>query len=177
MSNPLYEFAPSTNVIKGPHASDATIIIQSTNAAFLYDIPKQVVNSGIKDFIEFVKSDPLRYAFCNFLEPFYPKQVCEFYYTCSVDTVAQTISRTIGYGQYRVTIDMETIQNALRLPLYDIHSKTPSEDRCKIVREKLGYNFKKYTWIPNKKTLHRIGLSLSFVLTKTSQLPIPIVLE
>ncbi|CAI9299466.1 unnamed protein product [Lactuca saligna] len=105
----LYEFAPSLNVIKGPHDSDTTIIIQSTNVAFLDDIPKQFVTSRIEDFVEFVKSSLLQYGFCDFVEPFYPKQVSEFYYTCSVDSIARTSSRTIGDSQYRVTIDVETI--------------------------------------------------------------------
>ncbi|KAL7587603.1 hypothetical protein Lser_V15G38004 [Lactuca serriola] len=142
MSNPLYEFAPSANTIKGPHAFDTTIIIQSKNVAFYDEIPKQFVNSGIEDFVKFFKSGPLWYVVCNFPNPFYPKQVCEFYYTCSVDTISRTISGTIGYGQYKVTIDVESLRTALCLPLYDSYSKTTSKESCKTVRKKLGYNFK-----------------------------------
>ncbi|CAI9289823.1 unnamed protein product [Lactuca saligna] len=39
MSKSLYEFAPSANIIKGPHASDSTITIQRTNVAFSDEIP------------------------------------------------------------------------------------------------------------------------------------------
>ena len=67
MSKPLYMFAPSANVIKGPHAPDLPIIIQSTNVVFSDEIPKQFVRLGIKDFINYFKSRPLRYAFCKYV--------------------------------------------------------------------------------------------------------------
>ncbi|CAI9286777.1 unnamed protein product [Lactuca saligna] len=68
-------FSYNTNITKGPYAPDSTIIIQSTNVAFLDEISKQFTNSGIEDFVNYVKSCPLRYAFYDFLDPFYPKQV------------------------------------------------------------------------------------------------------
>lgn len=105
MLKPLYEFLPNANVIKGPHAHDSPIIVQANNMSFSNFIPKQFLNSGIEDFINYVKSCHLRYAFCNFPVLFYPKQVCEFYYSCSIDFDTQTITETNGYGQSRVTID------------------------------------------------------------------------
>ncbi|CAI9301771.1 unnamed protein product [Lactuca saligna] len=105
---PVYKFAPSANISKGPHALESTIIIQSKSVAFSDEIPKQFVNLGNKDFVDYVKIDPLRYAFCNFPDPFYPKEVCEFYYTCSIDTFSGTITGTIGDGRYRGTIDALT---------------------------------------------------------------------
>ncbi|CAI9302981.1 unnamed protein product [Lactuca saligna] len=59
------------------------------------------MNLGIEDFFNYVKSCPLLYAFCDFPNPFYPKQVCELYYSCFVDSSAQTISSTIGDGESR----------------------------------------------------------------------------
>ncbi|CAI9268605.1 unnamed protein product [Lactuca saligna] len=73
MSKPLYEFGPNVNVVKGPHAHDFPIIIQANNVEFSDYIPKHFMNSG-KDFVDYVKSFPLRYPLCDFLEPFYPKQ-------------------------------------------------------------------------------------------------------
>ncbi|CAI9300707.1 unnamed protein product [Lactuca saligna] len=75
ISKSLYEFAPSANVIKCPHAPDSTIIIPSINVAVSGEIPKQFANSGIEDFVDYVKSGHLRYAFCNFPDHFYPKKV------------------------------------------------------------------------------------------------------
>ncbi|CAI9285227.1 unnamed protein product [Lactuca saligna] len=103
MTKSLYKFLPNTNVVKGPHALDSPIIIQANNVAFSDYIPKQFDNSGIEDFFDYVKSCTHRYTFCDFLDPFYPKQVCEFYYFCSVDSDAQSISGKIGDGQYRFT--------------------------------------------------------------------------
>ncbi|CAI9289697.1 unnamed protein product [Lactuca saligna] len=71
----MFAFAPNANVIKGPHAHDSPIIVQANNVAFSNVIPKQFVNSRIKDFINYVKSCHLRYAFCNFPVLFYHKQV------------------------------------------------------------------------------------------------------
>ncbi|CAI9292325.1 unnamed protein product [Lactuca saligna] len=81
---------------------------KKNNVAFSDDIPKQFQNSGIKDFVNYVKSYPLRYVLYNLQDPFYPKQVCEFDYSCSVDSDAQTITGTIRDGQYRITIDVES---------------------------------------------------------------------
>ncbi|CAI9289934.1 unnamed protein product [Lactuca saligna] len=59
MSKPIYEFVPNTHVIKGSNASDSPII-QVKNVAFSDEIPKQIANSRIKDFVNYVKSCPLR---------------------------------------------------------------------------------------------------------------------
>lgn len=98
MSKPLYEFDPNANVVKDPHAHDSPIVIQANNVDFSDVIQKYFVSIGIEDFVNYVKSYPLRYAFWDFLNPFYPKQVCKFYYSCSVDSNAQTITGTILYG-------------------------------------------------------------------------------
>ena len=94
--------------------------------AFSDEIPKQFENSGIEDFVNYVKSGPLRYAFWDFSNPFYPKKVCEFYYTYSVDNVALTIIKTIGDGKYRITIDVGSLRTALRLPRFESYTETPS---------------------------------------------------
>lgn len=105
ISKVLYKFAPNVNVIKGPYSPNSLIIIQANNLAFSNIILKQFTNSGNEDFINYVKSCTLRYAFPDFPEPFYPKQVCELYYSCFIDSSAQTITRTTGDDQSRVTID------------------------------------------------------------------------
>ncbi|CAI9260603.1 unnamed protein product [Lactuca saligna] len=117
---------------------------------------EQYGNSEIKEFINYVKSNPLQYALCDFLDPFYPKQVCDFYYSCSVDSNARTITRSIGDGQYRVTIDVESFQTTLCVPSFKDYSEAPSEESCKSVHEKLGYNFKLegLTCDTYKNTLH-----------------------
>ncbi|CAI9296815.1 unnamed protein product [Lactuca saligna] len=104
----LHEFNPNASIIKGSHTSYFTITIQPTNVAFSDEIPKQFTNSGIEDFVYYVKSCPLRYVLCDFPNPFYPKQVCEFYYSCFVDNDARTITGTIRDGQYTVTSDVES---------------------------------------------------------------------
>ncbi|CAI9282313.1 unnamed protein product [Lactuca saligna] len=63
MSKPLYEFAHNEHVVKGPHAPDLPVTIQSTNVVFSDEIPKQIIKLGIEDFINYVKSFLLQYAF------------------------------------------------------------------------------------------------------------------
>ncbi|CAI9285085.1 unnamed protein product [Lactuca saligna] len=92
MSKVLYEFSPNTNVVKGPHAPDSPIVIQAYNVTFSDVISKQFMNSGIKDFINYVKSFPLRYAFYNFVDPFYPKQFT------SCDPSKYTLRQCFGVG-------------------------------------------------------------------------------
>ncbi|CAI9281179.1 unnamed protein product [Lactuca saligna] len=75
MSKVLYVFAPNANVFKGPHAPDTPIVVQANNIGFSYIIPNQYKNSAIEDFDNYVKNCPLHYIFCDFPEPFYPKQV------------------------------------------------------------------------------------------------------
>ncbi|CAI9293507.1 unnamed protein product [Lactuca saligna] len=141
MPKPFYELSPNVDVVKGPYAPDSLIIIQANNMAFSDEISQQFTNSRIEDFIDYVKSFPIRYAFCNFQCSFYPKQVCEFYYSCSSDSDDQTITRTIVDVQYRVTINMESFQTALHLPQLENYFETPSEEKCKSVHERLRYNF------------------------------------
>ncbi|CAI9287306.1 unnamed protein product [Lactuca saligna] len=128
MSKALFEFSPNANVVKGPHTHDSPIVIQANNRTFYDVIPKYFVNSGIKDFINYVKSYSLRYVFYDFPHIFYPNKVCEFYYSCSFDSRAQTITGTIG-----------------------------DEEKWKSIHETLGYNFalQGNSCDPSKYTLRR----------------------
>lgn len=77
MSKVIYVFASDDDVVKSPHAPDTPIFVQANNIAFSDIIPNQLKNFGIEIFVNYVKTYPLcYYAFCDFLEPFYPKQVC-----------------------------------------------------------------------------------------------------
>ena len=50
-----FDFAPSTNVVKVPHAHDSAITILATNVEFFDDILKLFANSGIEDLFDYVK--------------------------------------------------------------------------------------------------------------------------
>ncbi|CAI9275846.1 unnamed protein product [Lactuca saligna] len=93
MSKPLYEFGPNTNIITGPHTPNSIIIIQWNNVEFSDEILKQFANSGIEDFVNYVKSGPLQYAFCDFPDPFCHKQLMNVPYPCWLRLI---LSREVG---------------------------------------------------------------------------------
>lgn len=152
MARVLYVFAPTENVIKGPNTPKIPIFIHVNNVTFSDIILTQHQDSSIEDFVQFIKRCPLRCTFCDVLEPFYPKQVCEFIYSCTVNTIAQTI----GDGHCRVFISTTSICQALHLPQLDHDSEAPFEAKCRYIRPTLGYDFSlQGKREPNKFTIHQ----------------------
>ncbi|CAI9293284.1 unnamed protein product [Lactuca saligna] len=65
------------------------------NVAFSDTITPQYKNLGMEDFVNFFNSCPLHYVLRDVPEPLFPKQVCGFYYSYTVDESGKTISRTM----------------------------------------------------------------------------------
>ncbi|CAI9279319.1 unnamed protein product [Lactuca saligna] len=100
----VFALIPTTNFQKAPNTPYTPIIIQDNNVAFLDVIPHQHQNLGIEDVIEYFKCCPLHYALNDVPKPFFQKQVCEFYYSCTFDANAQIISRTVEDDHSRIEI-------------------------------------------------------------------------
>lgn len=119
--------------------SETPIFIDATNFSFSDVIPTQHQDSGIEDFVHFIKSCPLLNAFCDVPNRFYPKQVCEFYYSCIVDTNGETISGTVGDGHSRSFIYAASIRQVLHLPQFDHYFEVPFEVKCRSIHTLLCY--------------------------------------
>lgn len=117
MAPGLFVFIHAINVVKAPNTPETPIIVQPNNDTFSVNIPPQHQDLGMEDFVNFFKSCTLRYALSDVPGPFSPKQLYEFYYSCTIDASGQTISRTVGDGHSRVHIYVITILQALCLPL------------------------------------------------------------
>lgn len=88
MSRVLFILASGANVMRGPNATVAATVVQVNNVYFLDIIPNQHQNSGIEDFVNYVKICPLCHTFCDVPDPSYPQQVCDFFYSYTIDTDA-----------------------------------------------------------------------------------------
>lgn len=94
----LFAFTTTTIFVKAANTRETPIVIQANNVVFPYIIPPQHQDLGIEDFVNFFKSCPLCYALSDVPGPFFPKQVCEFYYSCTIDANAQIIFGTVVEG-------------------------------------------------------------------------------
>lgn len=109
MARVLFTFVPVANVVKATNTFAIPIVALANNVTFSGIIPTQHQDSGIKDFVNFFMSHPLRYALTNVPERFFLQHVCEFYYPLSFDGNAGTISGTVGDAHYKVHISVVTI--------------------------------------------------------------------
>nr|KAJ0225225.1 hypothetical protein LSAT_V11C100006220 [Lactuca sativa] len=55
---------------------------------------------GLDDFVNFLASCRLRYAISDVPSEFFPEQVCELYYTATVNEENNAITGTIGHGRH-----------------------------------------------------------------------------
>nr|KAJ0191247.1 hypothetical protein LSAT_V11C800391630 [Lactuca sativa] len=85
----------------------------------------------------------LRYVISDVPSEFFPQQVCEFYYTATVNDDNNAITETIGRGRHSVFITAELLSAALRLPIFEPFSEPPSIERCKRMFDQLGYDHSK----------------------------------
>ena len=136
----IYSFNPSRLVVKAPNSPDTTISVVANNVAFRSTFPNQIKNEELQDFAHFLSSCRLRYALTDVRDSFYPKQVCEFYYTCTFDNSTNLISGTIADGSRNVSISIDNLRAALRLPVSDAYSELPIDAQCWSLLPKLGYD-------------------------------------
>nr|KAJ0209022.1 hypothetical protein LSAT_V11C400173370 [Lactuca sativa] len=85
----------------------------------------------------------LRYAISDIASEFFPEQVCEFYYTATINDDNNAITGTIGRGRHSVFITAELLSAALRLPIFEPFSEPPSIERCRRLFDQLGYDHSK----------------------------------
>nr|KAJ0214497.1 hypothetical protein LSAT_V11C400224910 [Lactuca sativa] len=133
----------SRRVIPAPNSPPLPIHIKATNVVFNPDIPEVHRGLGLDDFVNFLASCRLRYAISDVPSEFFPEQVCEFYYTATVNEENNAITGTIGHGRYSVFITAELLSAALRLPIFEPFSEPPSIERCKRMFDQLGYDHSK----------------------------------
>nr|KAJ0210324.1 hypothetical protein LSAT_V11C400198580 [Lactuca sativa] len=88
----------SRRVIPAPNSLPLPIHIKATNVVFNPDIPEVHRGLGLDDFVNFLASCRLRYAISDVPSEFFPEQVCEFYYTATVNEENNAITGTIGHG-------------------------------------------------------------------------------
>ncbi|CAI9292451.1 unnamed protein product [Lactuca saligna] len=113
----------SRRVTPAPNSPPLPIHIKATNVVFNPDIPEVHRGLGLDDFVNFLTSCRLRYAISDVPSEFFPEQVCEFYYTATVNEENNAITGTIGHGRHSVFITAELLSAALRLPLFEPFSE------------------------------------------------------
>nr|KAJ0190965.1 hypothetical protein LSAT_V11C800440780 [Lactuca sativa] len=133
----------SRRVIPAPNSPPLPIHIKATNVVFNPDIPEVHRGLGLDDFVNFLASCRLRYAISDVPSEFFPEQVCEFYYTATVNEENNAITGTIGHGRHSVFITAELLSAALRLPIFEPFFEPPTIERCKRMFDQLGYDHSK----------------------------------
>ncbi|CAI9282406.1 unnamed protein product [Lactuca saligna] len=133
----------SRRVVPAPNSPPLPIHIKETNVVFNPDIPEVHRGLGLDDFVNFLASCRLRYAISDVLSEFFPEQVCEFYYTTTVNEENNAITGTIGHGRHSVFITAELLSAALRLPIFEPFSEPPTIEICKRIFDQLGYDHSK----------------------------------
>nr|KAJ0211261.1 hypothetical protein LSAT_V11C400171350 [Lactuca sativa] len=132
MAASLFTFSStSRRVIPAPNSPPLPIYIKATNVVFNPEIPEVHRGLGLDDFANFLASFRLRYAISDVPSEFFPEQVCEFYYTATVNDDNNAITGTIGRGRHSVFITAELLSAALRLPIFEPFSEPPSIERCR----------------------------------------------
>ncbi|CAI9264025.1 unnamed protein product [Lactuca saligna] len=132
MAASLFTFSStSRRVILAPNSPPLPIHIKAINVIFNPDIPDVHRGLGIDDFVNFLVSCRLRYAISEVPSEFFPEQVCEFYYTATVNNENNIISDTVGRGRRSVFINVHLLRTVLRLPIFEPFSELPTIERCR----------------------------------------------
>nr|KAJ0194309.1 hypothetical protein LSAT_V11C800413730 [Lactuca sativa] len=137
------ELGMITLVVPAPNSPPLPIHIKATNVVFNPDIPEVHRGLGLDYFVNFLASCRLRYAISDVPSEFFPEQVCEFYYTATVNDDNNAITGTIGHGRHSVFITAELLSAALRLPIFEPFSEPPTIERCRRMFDQLGYDHSK----------------------------------
>ncbi|CAI9264542.1 unnamed protein product [Lactuca saligna] len=144
MSASLFTFSStSRRVIPALNSPRLPIYIKATNVVFNPDIPDVHRGLGLDDFVNFLVSYRLRYAISDVPSEFFPEQVCEFYYTATINDENNVIFGTIGCGRHSVFINADLLSAALRLPIFEPFSELPLIARCRCLFDQLGYDHSK----------------------------------
>ncbi|CAI9293853.1 unnamed protein product [Lactuca saligna] len=119
MAASLFTFSStSRRVVPAPNSPPLPIYIKATNIVFNPDIP-------------------------DVHREFFPEQVCEFYYTATINDENNVMSGTIGRGRHSVFISADLLSVALRLRIFEPFSELPTIKRCRHLFDQLGYDHSK----------------------------------
>ncbi|KAL7599228.1 hypothetical protein Lser_V15G24413 [Lactuca serriola] len=144
MAASLFTFSStSRRLVPAQNSPPLPIYIKATNVVFNPDIPDVHRGLGLDDFVNFLVSCRLRYAISDVPSEFFPEQVCEFYYTATINDENNVISGTIGRGRHSVFIIADLLSVALRLPIFEPFSELPPIERCRRLFDQLGYDHSK----------------------------------
>ncbi|CAI9281410.1 unnamed protein product [Lactuca saligna] len=144
MAASLFTFSStSRRVVPAPNSPPLSIYIKATNVVFNTDIPDVHRGLGLDDFVNFLVSCRLRCAISDVPSEFFPEQVCEFYYTTTINDENNVISGTIGHGRHSVFITVDLLSVVLRLPIFEPFSELPPIERCRRLFDQLGYDHSK----------------------------------
>ncbi|CAI9280999.1 unnamed protein product [Lactuca saligna] len=144
MAASLFTFSStSRRVVPAPNSLPLPIYTKATNVIFNPDIPDVHRGLGLDDFVDFLVFCRLRYAISEVPSEFFPEQVCEFYYTATVNDENNVISGTIGRGRRSVFITADLLSVALRLLIFEPFSKLPTIECCRRLFDQLGYDHSK----------------------------------
>ncbi|CAI9280763.1 unnamed protein product [Lactuca saligna] len=144
MTTSLFTFSStSRRVVPAPNSPPLPIYIKATNVVFNPDIPDVHRGLGLDDFVNFLVSCRLRYAISEVPSEFFPEQVCEFYYTATVNDENNVISGTIRRGRHSVFITADLLSAAFRLPIFEPFSELPTIERCRCLFDQLCYDHSK----------------------------------
>ena len=94
----IFSFNPSRHIVKAPNTPDTVISVVANNVAFQSSFPNQIESEELQDFANFLASCRLRYALADIPMFIYPKQICEFYYTCTYSPATNLITGTVANG-------------------------------------------------------------------------------
>ncbi|CAI9273887.1 unnamed protein product [Lactuca saligna] len=130
-------------VIPAPNSPSLPIYIKATNVVFNPDIPDVHRGLGLDDFVNFLASCRLRYTISEVPSEFFPEQICDFYYSASVNNDNNVTSGTVGRGRHSVFITADLFSAALRLPIFEPFSELPSIERYRCLFDQLGYDHSK----------------------------------
>ncbi|CAI9285554.1 unnamed protein product [Lactuca saligna] len=144
MASSLFTYSStSRRVVPAPNSPPLPIHIKATNIVFNPDIPDVHQGLGLDDFVNFLDSCRLRYAISDVPFEFFPEQVCEFYYTATVNDDNNAITGTIGRGRHSIFITVELLSASLRLPIFEPFSKPLTIERCRRMFDQLVYDHSK----------------------------------
>ncbi|CAI9296630.1 unnamed protein product [Lactuca saligna] len=144
MAESLFTFSStSRRVVPGPTSPPLPIYIKATNVVFNPDIPDVHRGLGLDDFVNFLVSCQLRYTISDVPSEFFPEQVCEFYYTATINDENNVIYGTIGRGRHSIFITADLLSAALRLPIFEPFSELPPIEHCRRLFDQLGYDHSK----------------------------------
>ena len=136
---PLFSYEPSANVIKAVN-SPADIVVRSNNVCLSAAIPARLKDSGYEDFMTYLISCPLRYALSDHPTHFYLRHVCEFYYTSTFYPMSRTIIASTNDGQTTISVTVDDVRHALRLPIRQNYDDLPDADAIRSALSAIRYD-------------------------------------